>query len=88
MRQTHELKIWPHFFDQVQRGRKNFEIRNTEDRNFQEHDFLVLKEWDPDTEKYTGRQIERVITYIYNGDGGMGISENTAILSFQPDELM
>ena len=85
MRATHELKLWPVFFEQVRDGRKNFEIRNTKDRTFNEHDFLVLKEWDPETEKYTGREIERTITYVYPGDGLMGLHENWAILSFKPE---
>lgn len=85
MRQTHELKIWPIFFDQVQRGRKNFELRNTKDRHFQEHDFLILKEWDPDTEQYTGRELERVVQYIYTGDGLTGVQENFSILSLKPE---
>ena len=85
MRATHKLKIWPHFFEQVESGRKNFEIRNTKDRNFQEHDFLILQEWNPDTEQYTGRELERIITYIYNGDEIGGVKENWAILSFKPE---
>lgn len=49
----HELKIWPAWFDAVRSGLKKWEIRKN-DRGFKEGDILVLKEWNPDTDEYTG----------------------------------
>jgi len=66
----HELRTWPEFFQAAWVGDKNFEIRKN-DRHFQERDEIVLQEWNPkmedacgDHEKYTGREIEGIITYL------------------------
>ncbi len=59
----HYLKIWPEFFDAVESGRKTFELRKN-DRQFVVNDQLVLREWDPATEDYTGRETLRTVTYL------------------------
>lgn len=59
----HELKTWPEFFDATLRGVKRFEIRRN-DRNFKVGDVLLLLEWNPAEEIYTGRFIHRFVTYI------------------------
>lgn len=74
----HELKILPKYFDAVNCGKKNFEIR-INDRDYQEHDELVLKEWYRG--KYTGRECRRWVGYIYHGDGTYGIAENTVVMA-------
>ncbi|MCX6790607.1 MAG: DUF3850 domain-containing protein [Candidatus Gribaldobacteria bacterium] len=56
-------KIWPEFFELVKAGKKNFELRLA-DFEVQEGDTLVLEEWDPATEKYTGRVLEKQVKYI------------------------
>ena len=55
---THELKIWPQWFDAVRIGSKTFEIRKN-DRNYAVGDKLVLEEFRPGVGEYTGRKIER-----------------------------
>lgn len=77
---THELKILPKYFEAVNCGKKNFEIR-INDRDYQEHDELVLKEWYRG--KYTGRECHRWVGYIYHGDGTFGIAENTVIMALK-----
>jgi hypothetical protein len=62
----HELKTWPKFFDMVRRGCKMFEVR-IDDRGYQEGDTLLLKEYDPNTEKYTGRALTCDVTCIVSG---------------------
>jgi hypothetical protein len=62
----HDLKSWPEYFVAVADGRKTFEVRKS-DRGFMVGDHLRLREWDPRTEQYTGREIERRITYIFSG---------------------
>ena len=68
----HELKILPAYFEAVLSGEKTFEIRNNNDRGFQKGDTLVLREFDPDLSSstlamcYTGRTIERVVSYVSN----------------------
>lgn len=64
---THELKILPGYFEKVVSGEKTFEIRKN-DRDFEEGDTLLLKEWDQITEQYTGREIGVVITYILDDE--------------------
>ena len=60
---VHELKIWEAYFREVKKGNKTFEVR-LNDRNFQVGDFLLLKEYDPDLEIYSGSEILCKVTYI------------------------
>lgn len=57
---THALKIRPEYFAVVALGRKTFELRRN-DRDFRVGDILRLREWDG--ERYTGRTVQRRITY-------------------------
>jgi ASC-1-like (ASCH) protein len=59
----HKLKIQPQYFEAVFSGEKSFEIRKN-DRNFQVGDTLLLQEFIPETQSYTGQFVERKITYI------------------------
>ncbi|WP_445505788.1 ASCH/PUA domain-containing protein [Niallia sp. 03091] len=61
----HELKIDPMFFGSVAAGLKTFEIRFN-DRNYKVGDTLLLKEYDHVIDQYTGREIEKRVTYITN----------------------
>lgn len=60
---VHELKTHPEYFCEVISGRKPFEIRFN-DRNFKVGDLLVLREYEPKIGRFTGRYVQRVITYI------------------------
>jgi len=48
---THELKIWPQYFNRVLDGSKTFEVRKN-DRGFQFGDSVILKEWDPTEDEF------------------------------------
>ena len=85
MSDTHELKILPRWFEDVQSGRKNFEIRRN-DRDFKIGDYLLLKEWERG--KYTGREITRKIQYIYLGDGTYGLSDDYCILGLCSNSIV
>jgi ASC-1-like (ASCH) protein len=61
----HDLKLSTEFFGSVLVGIKTFEIRFN-DRNYKVGDTLVLKEFNTFTEAYTGREIEKKVTYITN----------------------
>lgn len=61
--EIHKLKIHPKYFKEVCTGKKSFEIRKN-DRNFKVGDILLLQEFYPDTQEYTGRVVQRKITYI------------------------
>lgn len=60
---VHELKILPEYFRPQLEGKKNFEIRKN-DRDYQVGDTLVLKEYDPKTDKFTGINMLAEVTYI------------------------
>jgi ASC-1-like (ASCH) protein len=59
----HNLKTWPEYFQAVVDGKKTFEIRKN-DRGFQVGDELLLQEYDPKEEAYTGRQAIAVVRYM------------------------
>lgn len=60
---TIKKKIWPEYFEAVVSGKKKFELR-LNDFDISEGDTLVLEEWDPKTKEYTGRKIEKRVTYV------------------------
>jgi hypothetical protein len=81
---THELKIWPPYFEAVASGAKTFEIRK-DDRGFKVGDVLVLRELDtPENAgagfcdfdmgpRLTGREVRAVVTYVLpGGQFGLG----------------
>ena len=43
----HKLKCWPVYFDAIERGEKNFEVRR-DDRGFQKGDIIELQRTYPD----------------------------------------
>jgi hypothetical protein len=56
-------KTWPDYFEKVLSGKKNYDLR-LNDFEVNEGDTLVLEEWDPKTEEYTGRKMEKKVTYV------------------------
>ena len=58
-----EKKIWPKYFESILTGKKNFEIR-LNDFDAKENDILILKEYNPETKQYTGRELKKEITYV------------------------
>jgi len=60
---THQLKTWPQYFKAVSEGVKTFEIRSNADRKFAVGDYLLLQEWEPTSETYTGRSVIVRVTY-------------------------
>lgn len=67
---TRELKCWPEFFGPVLAGLKPFEIRKN-DRDFRVGDTLVLREWCPTRQDYTGRTCFRTVTYLTDYPAGL-----------------
>lgn len=76
----HDLKITPGHFQSVSDERKTFEIRNN-DRGFKVGDYLLLREWNPDTKEYSGRSIIRKIPYVLYDS--LFVSEGYVALSLQ-----
>jgi hypothetical protein len=60
---THHLKTWPEFYSKVVTGEKSFEIRRN-DRSFAVGDVLILREFDPKTDQYTGQEVYRRVVYL------------------------
>lgn len=56
-------KVWPQYFDKLLSGQKKFELRLA-NFDIKEGDTMLLEEWDPKTETYTGRSVERKVTMI------------------------
>lgn len=59
----YRLKLHVEYFDDVLNGRKPFEIRKN-DRGYKVNDVLLLKEFNPETETYTGRVVWADVSYI------------------------
>lgn len=70
---THILKSWPHLFKDIKDGIKHHELRR-HDRPFEVLDILVLREFVPGTQEYTGREIKRRISYITSVDNPCALS--------------
>lgn len=79
----HELKIWPEYFDDIQSGKKPFDVRKA-DRPFGIGDTLLLKEWSPDN-GYSGRETIKRIKYILPG-GQFGIHDNSCVLGLESEQ--
>ena len=65
---TIEKKAWPDYFEKVKSGVKNFDLRIA-DFDIKAGDTLVLKEWDPKTKDYTGREITKEVTFVLKTKG-------------------
>lgn len=50
----HDLKIHPQHYAAKRRKQKAWEIRQN-DRDFQTGDTVTFREWNPDTESFTGK---------------------------------
>ena len=58
-----EKKAWSELFEKVRTGEKTFDLR-LDDFRCKVGDILVLREWDPKEKKYTGRVLEKKITFV------------------------
>ena len=89
-RKEHMLKTDPAFFQDVLDGKKTFEIRFN-DRGYQIGDLVVLKETkftgqqmkSGQTLVYTGREIQKRISYVLSG---YGLQDDWVILGIQDIE--
>lgn len=79
MKQTHTIKTWMPYFQDIIDGKKPFEFR-LNDRNFQEGDEIKHIEWNSEENKETGRQCWATITYMVKG-GMFGIPDNYCLFA-------
>lgn len=88
----HRLKTWPSYWQAIDEGRKNFEVRR-DDRGFQVGDLLILECFDPKNGVYVldytdgsrePKRCTRRITYILTG-GHMGVEPGFVIMGLEPE---
>lgn len=60
----HQLKLSSKYFDDVQNGKKTFEVRKN-DRGYNVGDILLLNEINEKNE-YTGRAVKVKVTYFFS----------------------
>ena len=58
-----EKNTWPELFEKVLSGEKTFDLRLA-DWECNPGDILVLREYNPETKEYTGRVIEKEVTFV------------------------
>ena len=85
MTPVHELKCWPEFYDDVESGRKPFEMRKC-DRNYGVCHILHIKEWNPNSQSYTGRECRKAVTYILSHNLFSAVPEDFVIMGLIPEQ--
>jgi len=58
-----EKKTIPEYFEEILKGKKTFDSRLA-DWECKDGDILVLREWNPEEKKYTGRVLEKKVTFV------------------------
>jgi hypothetical protein len=84
-RREHKLKTWPVFYWDVVTGAKTFEIRKN-DRDYQVSDILVLQEYIPEENRYTGEECRVIVNYTVRLDGLPGIPNGFIAMSTYLEE--
>ena len=56
-------KAWPELFKKVLDGEKDFDLRLA-DFDVKEGDTLILEEYYPKSKKYSGRKIEKKVSFV------------------------
>lgn len=72
----HKVKCWPQFFDPILSGEKSHDVRRADDRDFRVGDLLRLQEFDPKTNRYSGRELTVKITYITSASHPCALSQD------------
>ena len=85
MGRTHYLKSWPQFFAPIRQGTRTHELRRN-DRDFRVGDLLVLQEYNPETQSYTGGKCRVEVTSMTSfaqpcAVSGEGLNPDFCILS-------
>lgn len=76
----HIIKILPKYLDEQLTGNKTFEIRK-DDRNYEVGDYIMMKEIDPDSEKFTGRFMIVWVSYLLRGSDFLGVEDGYVALA-------
>lgn len=87
---VHELKTLRPYFQAIVDFRKTFELRRN-DRDFQEGDYLHLREWDTNEGGYTGRTVARRVVYVLKNSATApftGLQEGHVVMAIGPAEFL
>ncbi len=76
---VHQLKAWPEPFQAIIDGNKRHEIRKA-DRDYKTGDVLLLREYRPDDDTYTGRLAVVIVKYLTVG-GSWGLPDGMCVMS-------
>lgn len=79
---THRLKCYPGQFRAVKRGDKCHEIRQ-DDRGFADGHRLLLQEWDPSDETFTGDELMVLVTHMTRGPD-YGLPRGLVVMTIKP----
>jgi hypothetical protein len=88
----HRLKTWPVYWDAVESGAKNFEVRR-DDRGFQKGDILILHKFNPQNGLYeldyakgcgAPKALRRRVTWILTG-GQLGVEPGYVVMGLADD---
>lgn len=79
---THALKTWPQYFEQVESGEKTFELRKN-DRDYKVGDVILLQEYNPESNQYTGNEWTGIITYTLADAVKFGLMDGYVILGIK-----
>src|SRR5262249_41406791 len=71
----HKVKSWPQFFEAILSGVKTHEVRRLTDRDYRVGDRLLLQEYAPATQAYSGRELVVRITYMTSAEAPCALSE-------------
>lgn len=71
----HKVKSWPPLFEATLLGVKKHELRRATDRDYRIGDILCLQEYDPDSQRYTGRELRVTITYVTSAEFPCALSD-------------
>ena len=74
---THTLKTRLEIFTLMRDGVKNFDVRKN-DRNIKVGDRIIFQEYDNETKTYTGRELDKKVTYILQGE--LGLPEDICVM--------
>lgn len=81
----HDIKVWTEYYDALEESnpekRKTLEIRKY-DRDYKVGDFLRLRDFNKDTQEFTGKETWRLITHMVIGQPFL--PDDTVAMSILP----
>lgn len=80
MGEVHHLKAWTPMFREIKYGKRDFDVRKN-DRDYKVGDTLILNDFDPVKEKFTGDWAPRLITFKF--DNKQFVKEGYVILGLR-----